>query len=191
MAAAHEVEHARRRFCLAGNNRPAGRQTMNTRSIVRVGGGGALATMAVCGLLAAPAFGAAVTTKDITGAPFDLGPSPIGLPENCPFPNGDANFVYLSGNSVVHDSSNKNGDWGGGTATGNANFYEDSTLIDTGHLTIWQGGGNNAKQQTEGGLTLTFTGSSVTIHVNGHQTTNAAGTPTANVLNIQVSCTAS
>ena len=59
-------------------------------------------------------------------------------------------------------------------------------LIDIGHLTIWNGGGNNATGQGEGGETLNFTGSIVTIHVNFHQTSNASGTPTANVLNVQV-----
>jgi hypothetical protein len=123
---------------------------------------------------------------------FDLGPSPTGLPSACAFPNGDANFLFLSGNGVSHDSSNKNGDWGGQTAEGSAVFYENSTQIAVGHLTIWGGGGNNARGQNEGGFTLNFSGSgpsgSVSIHVNAHQTANASGTPTANALNVQVAC---
>jgi hypothetical protein len=119
---------------------------------------------------------------------FDLGPSPVGLPSNCPFPNGDANFVFLSGNGVGHDSTNKNGDWGGETVTGTANFLEGSTLIDTGHLTIWGGGGNNNQGQGEGGFTLNFTGSSVTIHVNGHNTQSASGNQVGNAGNVQITC---
>jgi hypothetical protein len=67
-------------------------------------------------------------------------------------------------------------------------FFEDSTQIAVGHLTIWGGGGNNARGQNEGGLTLNFSSTSVLIHVNFHQTTNASGTPTANAVNIQVAC---
>jgi hypothetical protein len=137
--------------------------------------------------VAAPAF-ATAQTGSAAGLTFDLGPSPTGLPASCSFANGDANFVFLSGNTVSHESSNKNGDWGGGTAEGTAVFYEDTTQVAVGHLTIWDGGGNNAHSQTEGGLTLNFSSSSVSIHVNAHQTTNASGTPTANALNIKVAC---
>jgi hypothetical protein len=137
--------------------------------------------------VAVPAF-ATAQTGSVAGMTFDLGPSPVGLPSSCNFPNADANFVYLNGNGVFHGTSNKNGDWGGQTAEGTAVFYEDTTQIAVGHLTIWGGGGNNAKGQTEGGLTLNFTSSVVSIHVNAHQTTNASGTPTANALNVQVTC---
>jgi hypothetical protein len=156
-------------------------------SLVRIAAGGTLLGLGLGGLAAAPA-GATAEHAPAAGMTFDLGPNPNGLPASCPFANGDANFVFLSGKGVDHESVNNNGDWGGETVQGTAQFYEDSTLIDTGHLTIWGGGGNNAKAQTEGGLTLNFVGSSVTIHVNFHSTTNAHGTPTSNVLNVQVTC---
>lgn len=124
--------------------------------------------------------------------PFGLGPSPTGLPANCPFTNDDANFVFLSGTMVQHFTSNANGDWGGLTVQGMAQFYEGTTPLYQGPITIWEVGGNNAKAQTEGGFTLNFTGTgdggTLLIHVNGHSTTNAKGTPTADVTNIQVSC---
>jgi hypothetical protein len=110
--------------------------------------------LGACGLVASPAFATPGQTGSVAGLTFDLGPSPVGLPASCPFANDDANFVFLSGNGVMHGSSNKNGDWGGETATGTAQFYENdgenNVLIDTGHLTIWGGGGNNAKGQSVG-----------------------------------------
>jgi hypothetical protein len=154
---------------------------------IRLAGGATLATLGLLGLGAAPAF-ATAQTFDPTGMTIDIGPSPVGLPSNCPFPNGDANFVYLNGNGVGHESVNKNGDWGGQTTTGTAQFYEGTTLIDTGHLTIWGGGGNNSRGQTQGGQTLNFVGSSVTIHVNFHGTISASGNQVGNVLNVQVTC---
>jgi hypothetical protein len=138
--------------------------------------------------MCAPAASATAQTADATGMTFDLGPSPVGLPSNCTVPNNDANFVFTSGSAVFHESTNNNGDWGGETVQGTANFYEDSTLIATGHLTIWGGGGNNARGQNEGGLTLNFSSPSVSIHVNFHGTVNANGTPTANQTNVVVSC---
>ena len=148
--------------------------------------------MAAVGLNTSAAFGAAQTGSIPAGTPWDIGPSPAGLPQSCPFPNGDANFVFQSGTFVAHDTSNANGDWGGLTAQGAVVFYEDSTPIGQGHLTIWEGGGNNAKAQTEGGFTLNYSGTgdgvAVQIHVNGHMTTNAQGQPTADVLNVNVTC---
>lgn len=159
---------------------------MNRRALT----GPAAAILLANGALLAAAMPAEATaqTGPVAGMTFDLGPSPVGIPDNCPFSNSDANFLFTSGNGVVHDSENKNGGWGGETAQGSAIFYEDSTQITTGHLTIWGGGGGNARGQNEGGLTLTFTSASVTIHVNFHQTTSATGTPTANAVNVQVAC---
>jgi hypothetical protein len=143
--------------------------------------------------IAAPAASAGGAQHvPLAGMALDLGSSPTGLPVSCPFPNSDANFVFLSGRGVEHESTNKNGDWGGFTGQGTATFYEDETPIAVGHLTVWGGGGNNKAGQTEGGTTVNFTGSaeglSVAIHVNVHQTTNNAGKPTANVGNVHVSC---
>ena len=154
---------------------------------IKLAGGVTVATLGVLGLGAAPAF-ATAQTFDATGTVFPIDPSPVGLPSNCTFPNDPAHFVFLDGHGVAHDSSNKNGDWGGETLTGTAQFYEDSTLIDTGHLTIWGGGGNNSKGQFESGTTLNFIGSVVTIHANFHGTTSASGNNVGNVQNIQVTC---
>ena len=87
---------------------------------------------------------------------------------------------------------NANGDWGGETLQGPAVFYEGATPIADGHLTVWFGGGNNARGQNEGGFTINYTGSGaggrVEIHVNGHSTVNAQGQPTANGLNVHITC---
>jgi hypothetical protein len=154
---------------------------------IRLAGGAALATLGISGLMATPAF-AAAQTGDATGIAIDLGPNPAGLPSSCDFPNGDANFVFLSGHVVTHDTTNKNGDWGGETGTGIAQFLEGSTVIDTGHLTLWGGGGNNSTGQNEGGMTLNFVGSTVTIHVNTHGTVSASGNEVGNVGNVHVTC---
>jgi hypothetical protein len=129
------------------------------------------------------------------GLTMDLGPTP-SLPSNCPFPNQDANLIFLDGHAVNHDTSNKNGDWGGFTAEGTATFYESDGTTNTpwytGHLTVWGGGGNNAQSQGEGGSTMTYHGTgaagNLDIHANFHSTFNAAGTPTANVLNVNITC---
>jgi hypothetical protein len=159
------------------------------RSVGAVGAAGLIA--AAMGLSAAPAF-AAAQAGSAAGFPFDLGPSPVGLPVSCPFANDDANFVFLSGNTVQHFTSNKNGDWGGGTAEGTAQFYEGAAPLYRGHLTISEGGGNNAQAQSENGFTLDFNGSGTAgtlhIHVDAHGTTNNGGTPTANHQNVSISC---
>ncbi|MCU1494244.1 MAG: hypothetical protein JWO62_2008 [Acidimicrobiaceae bacterium] len=151
-----------------------------------------LGATAAAVLLPASAAFASAQHSSAAGLTFDIGPSPAGLPSNCPFGNGDANFVFLNGNTVSHDTTNANGDWGGDTAEGTAVFYEGTVALYQGHLTIWNGGGNNAKAQSESGLTLDFSGTGaggrLTIHANAHGTTNAAGTPTSNVLNVNISC---
>src|ERR1700722_6296782 len=166
---------------------------MKPMSIIRSAGalGAAGLIAAAMGFSAAPAFGAAQTGSAV-GFPFDLGPSPVGLPASCPFANGDANFVFLSGTTVQHDTSNKNGDWGGATAEGTAQFYEGATPLYQGHLTLWEGGGNNAHAQSENGFTLDFNGSGAAgtlhIHVDPPGPTNNAGNPTANHQNVSISC---
>ena len=146
-----------------------------------------------------------------SGFPIDLGPAPNGLPQSCTFANNDASFVTVGGNAVSHETTNKNGDWGGLTFEGTAIFEETpydgfntttgapiddgpSVPLYVGHLTYWNGGGNNAGGQTEGGFTADFHGTAlvgtgtIDIHVTAHGTTNNAGTPTANVANVSVSC---
>jgi hypothetical protein len=129
--------------------------------------------------------------------PVLTGPPPpfVVLPSNCPsFLSTDTwalNFV--SGNSVSHGTSNKNGDWGGGTSEGQAALTtSDNTVQYNGHLTEWGGGGNNKAGQSMGGFTLTFNGTgiagSLSIHVTGHMTTNNAGTETVNFQNVTATC---
>lgn len=125
--------------------------------------------------------------------PVITGPAPVPLPSNCPFPN-DSNFSlnFISGNAVVYGTSNANGNWGGGNAEGTAIFTEGDTVLYTGHLHVWFGGGNNAKAQNEQGFTLDFNGAgaggTIAIHANTHVTTNANGTTTSNLTDIRVTC---
>ena len=126
------------------------------------------------------------------GTPFDIGPSPIGVPASCAFPNGDFNVVFAAGSAVFYGTENANGDWGGETLQGPAELYDGTTAIANGHLTVWLGGGNNARGQNEGALTLAYAGSgpggAVQIHVNGQSAVNALGIPTSNVLNVHITC---
>jgi hypothetical protein len=174
---------------------------------------GAAATMLATGGLAVftPIVSAsAIHPPNTSGQVIDLGPSPAGLPSNCPFANDDASFVTVAGNAVAHDTTNANGDWGGLTFEGTVIFQEApysgfddfGSPIDSGpavplyegHLSYWNGGGNNAGGQTEGGATVGFHGTALSgpgtidIHVNFQGTTNNAGTPTANVANVKVTC---
>jgi hypothetical protein len=123
-------------------------------------------------------------------------------------------LVFSSGHTVNHDSSNKNGDWGGGTIEGDATITlftnapanpDDPTSLPsgqdksagpfTGHLTEWFGGGNNSRGQGEGGFTFSFHGVSsngmtVDVQQHQHQTMSAAngGTPTANAGGGSITC---
>ena len=154
-------------------------------------GAAALACVALSAAAETGAY-AVAQTGSAAGQVFDIGPDPAGLPANCPFPNNDATFHFLDGTMVQHGTTNKNGDWGGETLEGTAIFYEDTTPLYQGHVTIWTGGGNNAQSQSEGGFTLTFHGTgslgSLDIHANFHQTSNANGNSTANVANVNVTC---
>ena len=123
------------------------------------------------------------------------GPSPVPLPGNCPswLSTDTWSLDFTDGNAVLHESTNKNGDWGGVTAEGPAALTSfDGTVQYAGHATEWGGGGNNSGGQTEGGFTLTFHGSgiagSLSIHVDGHSTTNNGGIQTNNFTNVAVSC---
>lgn len=148
------------------------------RSIIRLAGTGTVACLGLLGVAAAPA-GATAQAGDVTGLTLDLGPPPVAVPANCPFgQTDDASVLMLSGHGVFYGTENPNGDWGGQTIEGTAQFtVGDATY--TGHLTTWGGGGNNIKGQNEGGDTLSFhgTGSNGTldVHVTGHGTTSASG----------------
>ena len=129
--------------------------------------------------------------------PVLQGPPPpfVLIPSNCPsFLSTDAwSLDFVGGNAVSHGTTNKNGDWGGFTATGQAVLTtSDGTVQYAGHLTEWGGGGNNKAAQTEGGFTLTFNGTGIagnlTIHVDSHSTTNNGGTPTSGHNSATVTC---
>ena len=132
--------------------------------------------------------------------PAITGPKP-DAPLNCPaFLRTDGWALnFLGGHSVSHGTLNANGEWGGGTVTGPAALTtSDGTIQYSGHLTEWFGGGQNfppgttPTQQSEGGFTTNFNGSglagTISIHVNGHITTNNAGNTTATVMNLSVTC---
>lgn len=135
--------------------------------------------------------------------PALTGPPPpfVQIPPNCPTFLSTDNWAlnFVGGNSVSHGTLNKNGDWGGGTVEGPAQLTtSDGTVQYAGHLTEWFGGGQNsnpggpATQQSEGGHTINFNGSgpagTLSIHAVFHSTTNNSGTPTAQTINIQVTC---
>jgi hypothetical protein len=165
---------------------------------------------AAAGVLLLPASTAFASAShpNPVGHTFDIGPAPTALPSNCSFANQDASFLLISGSAVSHDTSNKNGDWGGLTIQGTAIFQEapfsgfddNGNPIDTGapvplyqgHVSIWTGGGNNAGGQSEFGLTVDFHGSSASgnldLHVTAHQTANNSGNLTASVQNVKVTC---
>jgi hypothetical protein len=140
-----------------------------------------------------------------TQNPVLTGPPPpfVTIPSNCPsFLSTDAwSLDFVGGNSVSHGTLNNNGAWGGDTAEGQAELTtSDGTVQYAGHLQEWGGGGQNTPVppaptqigQTEFGFTTNFNGSgiagNVTIHVNGHSTTNNNGTPTSNHQDVSVTC---
>jgi hypothetical protein len=129
--------------------------------------------------------------------PVRQGPLPpfVVVPANCPsFLSADVwTLDFVSGNAVSHGTSNKNGDWGGGTAEGQATLTTSDGVVQyAGHLVEWGGGGNNAAGQSVNGFTLTFNGSGIagnlTIHADIHSTTNNSGTPTSGHRNVTVTC---
>jgi hypothetical protein len=129
--------------------------------------------------------------------PLLTGPAPpfVTFIGSCPDFLATATWAlnFTGGNSVFHGTQNKNGDWGGATATGPAVLTSsDGTVQYSGHATEWFGGGNNSGGQSEGGFTTNFNGSGVagaiSIHAHGHSTTNNAGTQTSNVFSATVTC---
>ena len=125
--------------------------------------------------------------------PIFSGPPPsfVIIPPNCPPFLSSDNWVlnYVSGTSVAHFTQNKNGDWAGGTVEGPAVLTtSDGTVQYSGHATQWFGTGQNSNpggtptNQSMFGTTEHFQGSgpagTLSIHVQGHATTNNAGTPT-------------
>jgi hypothetical protein len=185
------------------------------RLLATLGAAGAL-TFGGLAISSAPAFAASATQNSNTHCnPADptcgpgffqgiiTGPPPpfVTVPANCPawFSTDSWAVNFTDGNSVMHFTQNKNGDWGGGTATGSAVLVtSDGTVQYSGHATVWGGGGQNSNpggnptQQSVNGFTVHFIGSgptgSIDIHAHSHSTTNNAGTPTANVIGASVTC---
>jgi hypothetical protein len=135
--------------------------------------------------------------------PLVTGPPPpfASIASNCPaFLSTDTwSLDFVDGNSVSHGTLNKNGDWGGFTATGPAVLTtSDGTVQYSGHATAWGGGGQNSNpggppaNQSVNGFTLHFNGSGVagtiSIHAHMHSTTNNSGRMTNSVLTATVTC---
>jgi hypothetical protein len=129
--------------------------------------------------------------------PVLTGPAPpfVTVSPNCPafISTDDWAVNFTDGNSINHFTTNTNGDWGTGTATGPAVFTtSDGTVQYTGQSTEWFGGGNNAAGQSYQSFTVHFNGrgpaGKIQIQAVTHMTTNNAGTPTANVVNANVRC---
>jgi hypothetical protein len=168
---------------------------MNATSFGRLTIVGAFACLGVLGYSSPAAFGSAVRI-DPTGHGMDLGPSPSGVPANCPFSNGDASVTFTSGSGVKHETDNKNGGWGGLTAQGSGVFSEDGTALYHGHLVVWFGGGGNTQGQQEFGTTINFTGTglsnsaqTLSLHVSfGGAIPAHSTTPTANHLSVHMVC---
>ena len=185
-------------------------RTRTDRTTVRTGARAA-ALIAVATLGAAFAGAGSATAATPNGAthldptafnPVITGPAPVVLPANCPsfLSTDDWTLDFTGGgNAVAYGTVNKNGDWGGGNAEGPAALAtSDQAVRYTGHLHVWFGGGQNSDPngpptaQSEQGFTLAFNGSGtagdITINAHIHDTTNAHGTPTSQVLGIDVSC---
>lgn len=174
--------------CLAAGALTAGSLALSSTGAYAAPGNGAQHMTQHCTDVTDPSCG---INPVLTGPP----PPTVTIPSNCPSflstPNWEVDLV--SGSAVFHFTENKNGDWGGGTMQGQAVLStSDGTNQYTGHVTQWFGQGNNSGGQTETGFTLTFNGSgpagSISIHANGHTTTNNSGTTTSNFQNGTVTC---
>jgi hypothetical protein len=186
---------------------------------IKLVGGTALATLGLLGLGAVPAFASAQTqTFNLHGSeaydqsvidflPIDAPPG-ISLPSTCWFPSNDA-FMSVSGNMILHETTNKTGDWFTTTFTGVAAVYPivfaspgvpqldengddvldtSGTPAATGHMTIWDGGADNNKNGVHH-ATLHFNGTDSSgnpVSMFGHFqfATNAAGTPTSMIASL-------
>ena len=181
---------------------------MIVRRVVRLAGAVVLLGGVVgVGLATAPAWGATMFSGHGVTVAFDFGAS--GVPQafnlnagpplapfdpvaaGCPFDSGAAFLV--TGNAVLHETTNNNGGWGGGTATGQAILQTSGgTTLYSGQATVWLGGGGNttvpgAIGQAEEGETFHFHGKAVDprnpvqfldVSLDYHVTVNNNGTVT-------------
>jgi hypothetical protein len=179
-------------------------RTKTVKTVIGLASAGALACVGAVGLATSAALASSAAQRVPASAfnPVITGPAPP-LPENCPqFLTSDPwSLDFTSGNGVFYGTSNKNGDWGGGNAEGQAVLSDGTVNEYSGHANLWVGGGQNSvsldptappTKQAEQGATLTFNGSgiagSISIHATMHMTQNNNGQPTANVQRIAVSC---
>lgn len=104
------------------------------------------------GLAAPAAFADPGHPGSAAGFSMDLGPSPVGVPANCPFQNGDAAITWTSGQLNPQ------------TITGDAVFSLNGTDLYAGHATTWSNATN---------FTLSFqgtgTGGSLGLHIVGNK----------------------
>lgn len=179
-------------------------------TVIGLASAGALACVGAVGLATSAAFASSgAQHAPAAGMNLVTGPPPVAL-TNCPsflsakpVPPATSTWSldFTSGNAVMYGTSNKNGDWGGGNAEGQAQLTNGSVVEYSGHAHIWFGGGQNSvstdptlppTNQAEQGFTLTFHGSgaagSIDISANMHMTQNNNGQSTANVQNINVTC---
>jgi hypothetical protein len=145
----------------------------------------------------APPFNPVILVNPPTN---QLLPPFVTVAPNCPsfITGGSWTLDFVSGDAVVHGTLNKNGDWGGATAQGQATLTSGATVEYSGHLQEWGGGGQNSNpggqptNQSVNGFTLNFKGSgiagSISINANMHTTTNNSGTTTSSVGNGTVTC---
>ena len=104
------------------------------------------------GLAAPAAFADPGHAGSAAGFTLDLGPSPVGVPANCPFQNGDAAITWTSGQLNPQ------------TITGDAVFSLNGTDLYAGHATTW-GNATNFTLSFHG----TGPGGSFDLHVVGNK----------------------
>jgi hypothetical protein len=143
-----------------------------------------------CGPFPGAAWNPAITT------PL---PTYVTIAPNCPslISSGTWTLDFVSGNAVSHQTSNKNGGWGGASAEGPAvlTATSDGAVQYSGHLQNRGNSGNNSltgNNQSVNDFTLDFNGSgtvgSISIHVNNHVTTDNSGAVTSLFETGSISC---
>lgn len=165
---------------------------MRSRAVVRLTAAGVVACGGVVlGMGSAPA-GASATHVGASGLTLDLGPSPTGIPANCPFGIGDFALAFTAGNAVQYGTATS----GGSTVTGPAVLSLDGTPVYAGRATAWDGGSSNHLGGLAFADTLAFMGTgladssaSLSIHVSEAMAVPPGATaPAASPLNINIVC---
>lgn len=179
----------------------------------RLAGAGALAGAGLFGLAGMAGASGGAGDTNVHGAPSTLtyvidqmGDTAPAFPAftiapdsapSCPFADEVAylQFVPNEGNGVEYGTSNKNGGWGGDNGEGPGEIVgpDGTTVLYTGHLHEWGGGGNNAQGQNENGFTASFNGTdgsggTVTAQGQMHTTTNAQGNTVVDNMTVTITC---